>query len=435
MYEYENYDAGTNGVRAIGRRAAPSARDVRLIRHLGIAFALCGLTAIAAGAPPCFSVDGASPTVTADGYSAATIFENEEPDDGSPPPSLICRLPGDLGLVHADEVDAVCTANPVFIVAPEIGNDGTNWYGNIFAWSIDRASVGKFGGDWLCDSTGPVPSMGSPALTETTSDGDSACGDVFAQMWLAEESGRYRLNLKLHDESYLEEYGGTFGAPDLDNLDALEIVGGCSDEYYFSLNPASAGAHGVDPADVLQYSPDDGAFVVVRTAAELGLAPGDDIDAMQVLIWEPFHVAISLSRGSPSLVEPGTGFVWSAADIFLVGDGNPFPGTNTPCDMPDNRCWIPAEYLSLLPTDNIDAFFGAIGDPGEVLGEAGQRPCQGDMDRDGDVDLADLAQLLAAYGTCAGDVGYSEEADIDHDGCVSLPDLAALLSNYGTQCP
>lgn len=434
MYGHANDSAGTNGVRAIGGRAALPAWIVSQLWHLGVAFALLALTAIAAADPPYFSVDGSSPTVIADGYSAATIFENEEPDNGGAPPNLICRPPAELGLVNSDEVDAVCTANAVFIVAPEIGNDGTNWYGNIFAWSIDRASVGKFGGDWLCDSTGPIPSMGSPALTETTSNGASACGDVFAQMWLAEESGRYRLNLKLHDESYLEEYGGAFGAPELDNLDALEIVGGCSDEYYFSLDPASAAAHGVDPADVLQYSPDDGTFVVVRTAAELGLVPGDDIDAMQVLVWEPFHVAISLSRGSPSLVEPGTGFTWSAADIFLVGDGNPFPGTNTPCDLPDNRCWIPAEYLSLLPTDNIDAFFGAIGDPGEVLGYTGPG-CVGDVDCDGDVDLSDLARLLSAYGACAGDAGFSEEADIDHDGCVDLADLAALLSNYGTQCP
>jgi hypothetical protein len=55
----------------------------------------------------------------------------------------------------------------------------------------------------------------------------------------------------------------------------------------------------------------------------------------------------------------------------------------------------------------------------------------GDVDEDGDVDLADLAALLAAYDTCAGDPGYNPDADLDQDGCVDLSDLATLLANYG----
>ena len=55
----------------------------------------------------------------------------------------------------------------------------------------------------------------------------------------------------------------------------------------------------------------------------------------------------------------------------------------------------------------------------------------GDMDGDGDVDLADLADFLAVYGTCSGDPGYNPVADLDDSGCVNLADLSALLSNYG----
>jgi hypothetical protein len=55
----------------------------------------------------------------------------------------------------------------------------------------------------------------------------------------------------------------------------------------------------------------------------------------------------------------------------------------------------------------------------------------GDIDGDGDVDLADLAALLAAYGTCTGDAGYNPDADLDESGCVDLSDLATLLANYG----
>ncbi len=56
----------------------------------------------------------------------------------------------------------------------------------------------------------------------------------------------------------------------------------------------------------------------------------------------------------------------------------------------------------------------------------------GDLDGDDDVDLADLAQLLAHYNTTSG-TSY-EDGDLDGDGDVDLSDLAALLAVYGTTC-
>jgi hypothetical protein len=53
----------------------------------------------------------------------------------------------------------------------------------------------------------------------------------------------------------------------------------------------------------------------------------------------------------------------------------------------------------------------------------------GDLDYDGDVDLADLAQLLANYSMTGG--ATYEDGDIDADGDVDLGDLAALLAHYG----
>ncbi len=56
----------------------------------------------------------------------------------------------------------------------------------------------------------------------------------------------------------------------------------------------------------------------------------------------------------------------------------------------------------------------------------------GDLDLDGDVDLTDLAQLLAHYGMTEG--ATYEDGDLDGDGDVDLSDLAALLANYGQSC-
>jgi len=59
--------------------------------------------------------------------------------------------------------------------------------------------------------------------------------------------------------------------------------------------------------------------------------------------------------------------------------------------------------------------------------------CHGDLDGDGDVDISDLAVLLANYGTTSG-AAY-EDGDLDGDGDVDLGDLAALLGVYGAVCP
>jgi hypothetical protein len=67
--------------------------------------------------------------------------------------------------------------------------------------------------------------------------------------------------------------------------------------------------------------------------------------------------------------------------------------------------------------------------PGAAEGEF----CFGDLDGDNDVDLADLAQLLANYGTTSG--AEYEDGDLDGDGDVDLADLAGLLAVYGTSCP
>jgi hypothetical protein len=67
---------------------------------------------------------------------------------------------------------------------------------------------------------------------------------------------------------------------------------------------------------------------------------------------------------------------------------------------------------------------------GELFQVAAPEP--GDLDNDGDIDLADISLMLSAYGSCAGDPRYDPSADLDNSGCIDLADLSALLSLFGT---
>jgi len=56
--------------------------------------------------------------------------------------------------------------------------------------------------------------------------------------------------------------------------------------------------------------------------------------------------------------------------------------------------------------------------------------CPADFDGDGDVDAADLAELLSSWGPCA-DPPDDCPADLNGDGQVDAFDLAILLGSWG----
>ncbi len=94
----------------------------------------------------------------------------------------------------------------------------------------------------------------------------------------------------------------------------------------------------------------------------------------------------------------------------------------------------PTVYIrwAMGPTDSGVTYPGWNIDDVEIRAVDVGPPCFGDLDGDDDVDLADLAILLANYGTPSG--AEYEDGDLDADGDVDLSDLAALLAVYGTTC-
>jgi glucose/arabinose dehydrogenase len=80
--------------------------------------------------------------------------------------------------------------------------------------------------------------------------------------------------------------------------------------------------------------------------------------------------------------------------------------------------------------DACDIVSGAMTDA-DHDGIADECPNIADINGDGTVGLPDLAILLGAFGSCAGDAGYVAAADFNGDGCNDLAELSALLARFG----
>jgi hypothetical protein len=171
-----------------------------------------------------------------------------------------------------------------------------------------------------------------------------------------------------------------------------------------------------------QLEDDEG--LVTRHCNVQGGWPGDgNIDADPLFV-DPTSGDYHLATGSPCIDAGDNTAV--PLDIFdLDEDGD--TDERTPFDL-DGRLRF-ADRIAAPDTGNPDPNFPEL--PIVDMG-AYEYQCTGDLDGSGQINLADLAQLLGSYGETAG-MSY-HDGDLDVDGDVDLADLAELLAAYGTVC-
>jgi hypothetical protein len=231
---------------------------------------------------------------------------------------------------------------------------------SILYFSVDPASAGAAATAVAAEAAGAA---GGP--------GDHPA-DVFSSMFIGG-------NLQIWDGNAIPNPGAAPNlglaepiAPAGDNVDGLDLRSP-GPTIFWSVDPAtivgSLPYAGLTPADIFVaaavpgYS--GGPFGVYAALPALGLLPGDDIDALEIIedgvagFGAGDTVFFSLTPGSPTLVGLGA----SPADLLAVG------GIFGLAPI----VFAPAGTLGLLPTDNIDALdFAPIPLPAAVwlLGSA-----------------------------------------------------------------
>lgn len=191
----------------------------------------------------------------------------------------------------------------------------------------------------------------------------------------------------------------------------------------------------------------------VTTVAQFNLSslPGRDGETncfqFDVDLPDPVFDQFSLAgndRDQDGLVDFGYGLIIVNCECAgqagpLVADGpiNTSPGSTNQYDVFDPPKWAGGDYIR---TDTGPA--GTLGqlamriytDTGEGCPQPGCDDGGIDVDLDGNciVNLSDLTQLLAGFGTPSG--ATNEQGDVDGDGDVDLTDLTNLLARFGNMC-
>jgi subtilisin family serine protease len=203
--------------------------------------------------------------------------------------------------------------------------------------------------------------------------------------------------------------------------------------------PAGAGTHNLDPAsghtgnNVYGYNlAGDYPNNIPENSLTTAAINCRNLQSTQLRFWRWLGVERApYDHASVAVSTDGSNWstVWANA-ARTIADHD---WTQVTLDISELADGQPTVYLrwTMGPTDDDVTYPGWNIDDVEIWGML-IPVCLGDFDLDDDIDLADLSQLLAHYGTSG--VSYGD-GDFDGDGDVDLADLSALLGVYGTECP
>ncbi len=178
----------------------------------------------------------------------------------------------EMGLPLSANIDAFSDGSDILPPLPPVGCRTV-----FIEYTVDRASLG-------------IP--GSIVAAQATPGGNGAASDTFGLQW---DSGG--LTYYHASDALAVTARSTNGATETD-LDALAWLERQRWPVYFSVDAVTATMLGVSAADVLT-SMGNGTYAVYLSEASLGLASGDDVDALAVSDVAG-DVVLSLTKGSPS---------------------------------------------------------------------------------------------------------------------------------------
>lgn len=298
------------------------------------------LAALPAGAG--VSIDRTSPSIALCGFpNPAQVFSLVPPTggcDAGGAPVLEVVAPA-FGLVGNDNVDALSTNT---FTPPTLS------YYLIF--SADRASVGQAATSFNAEAAN---NQAASDLWQTNLTGNSPVAGMAGCIPFVVPPPHF-LHRNQTDYNLIRTVpAGVMVAAPQDNIDAVEmdvldITGDNIHDFnaYFSLDAASPSLAAGSPADIYVSLAGSGAFGVFSVPAQIGLQPGDNLDAL--VMWDrgvlgapdPLldFALFSLAPGSPTLAAFGL-----SPAMILVTD---FNGTFCP--------FVGPGQLGMQVADNLD---------------------------------------------------------------------------------
>ncbi len=411
---------------------------------------------------PHFSIDGDSPTAALPGIGSHDILTVD--GQGSPPAVAYSGV-GGLGLMDGDDIDALSKNHGALLFRAPVA----------VLFSVDRDSTGAVKPDPELSGMFPYNVLDQAELQQ-------AAGDEYMGLQTFFLDGGLQLGGFLGNNTLIGNQADVGGcdhnlvpesspvqpnsAP-LDDMNAHYRPDGPNLPVYLSLTADSPSNGGSGGATVFfdrnpQNEAPGNQRVVYAEAHDLGLDPGDDLDALVVsdrdgdlLTFNPAtdRLLFSLAPNSPTLAELGA----SPADVLITGPSlaSGFGGL---------AIVVSHSAIGLREDDNLDALtvepcvepsacvhdfaimkLSACCRDGICVGDMPEEFCLrpdpvcADFNGDCVVGRADLAALLGGWGSCPapcvpGACNSSCMGDLNHDCLVTPTDLAQFIGGWGG-CP